>query len=434
MEMKKNILALLVSIGSLSIFSQVDAIYYDSYPSSVFPNISSSISGSIASMWYATQSAWSTVSSDSPQRFFYVDTYSSSDLEYYKSAVCILFSTISDSRIFFHDKINWPIGFALFQSGSQIWMDVWFSPSIEKVKLADFVSSTTTVSDNHPEHNVFCAVPSFIIKKNSLFWDGRYLYGVSTFHYYKDIVSANYYDYHTWIGTYGTQYSSDTNLATVYYPDGTLWFWRPVFNDYTLSSTWNNMRQSILEDYLQNLSSSKWLTITLPDYFNTTTLTGTLTDSGSLWNGTGSTVDYFAECTSFLDVWCYVKWLYNSVIAKIGEWIDSLFPNISFSGSFDSCGSGSTVSSSGTYMQRIANVIAIVNPLPPDDGDIICILWWSWQVDYHGLIPQENFFEHYISGVVPQLERSTRIVWDQTIFDIVVIVMITLAIFYKKHD
>lgn len=143
------------------------------------------------------------------------------------------------------------------------------------------------------------------------------------------------------------------------------------------------------------------------------------------------------ECDLKLDfVWffgCTINWLYNSVVDWI-KWLFNYFlPDISFSGQFDSCGSfssGSTVSIS----QRFANIIAIINFIPPEDWTTICTIYWPQEIHYWALWPEENFFEKYIPWQVPQLEIDPHIAFGQTIVDIITIFAFILLIFYKRHD
>lgn len=149
-------------------------------------------------------------------------------------------------------------------------------------------------------------------------------------------------------------------------------------------------------------------------------------------------IDFYKDCTSFLDIWCYVVWTVN----KFAYWIWSLFIDLSFQGATDTCFSWST--SSWTYMQKLANLIAVVNPIPPWSWSVICTMfvwtdlwkmesvWWTWQVIYHRYIPEENIFAMAVPWLVPILEQSTIVFAWQTIIDIMIIVMLVAAIIYQK--
>lgn len=424
MEMKKIILALLVSIGTLSTFSRVNAIFYDT--TVIVPNI---VSNTWLVLWSACYpGVW--CGSNGVGALYYQDT-SNPDLYAYKSHVCFPFGTgTSDGAYYFDDTANNFL--ALTKSWSSIFMVINTFWVDEFVNLWSFQSSVLSSQNNHPEINVMCTQLSYVFRQNNFFGNWRYLYEVINYHYFGSNNIRTAYDYHTnydieyWYRYYDVWWG----ISPLYI---NAWWKQPYRH---IFATWlsNTAKQQILNTFLKENTASTLLS-TLPGYYNATTFSGIIIWWSGSNTGTGDTVDYFADCTSFLDdVWCYVVGFYDSIVAKISDWIKSLFPDVSFSGSFDSCGSGSTISSSGTFMQRLWNVIAIVNPIPPDDGDVICILWWSWQIDYHAFIPEENFFEHYIPWVVPELERSTRIVWDQTIFDIMIIMVMTLIIFYKKHD
>lgn len=148
------------------------------------------------------------------------------------------------------------------------------------------------------------------------------------------------------------------------------------------------------------------------------------------WTGsTGTGTGIFDDCW-FLEVWCYLE----AIWGQITWFFDYLFPEISFSGSADTCMSWS-ISSTGSYMQKFANIIAIINPIPPDEWSVICTLFWTWLVDYQSAIGTGNFFTVYAHGAVPAyLEWDWRVIWDQTILDIIVIFTCMILIFYRRSQ
>lgn len=205
-----------------------------------------------------------------------------------------------------------------------------------------------------------------------------------------------------------------------------------AFRPMSITSNWGNTQ--VLSDYL------RWWTWTSLDYYLPTWLgsTGIISSNWDetwswSWSWSWTTVDYFVDCESFLDVWCYIDWFFTGIFDKINDYIDSLLPDISFSWEFNSCWEYSTWSTVW-IMQKFANWIAILNPFPPSDGSIVCTLWWPRTVDYQLFIPTQNFFEVYIPGQVPELEISMELFAWQTLWDLIVIFTFVMIIFYdRKH-
>lgn len=185
-----------------------------------------------------------------------------------------------------------------------------------------------------------------------------------------------------------------------------------------------------VQDFMISTGSTAYVSWnTLPIWFNSTWSLSSFENTGE---GTGST-DYYEDCTSFVDVWCYVKWFWNFLYWSITWFFDSFLPDISFSGSFDSCGTYD--SNTGSIMQKFANVIAIVNPIPIEDWWSVCTIWGSKTIEYSMLVPEETFFEKYIPWQMPELEISMYIYWEQTLWDLITIfVFITIIFYNRKHD
>ena len=159
------------------------------------------------------------------------------------------------------------------------------------------------------------------------------------------------------------------------------------------------------------------------------TSTGSTGWGNTWWSGS----IYYEDCGWFSDVWCYVKWFWNFIYASISWLFDIFLPDISFSWSFDSCGSYDT--NTGSIMQKFANVIAIVNPIPIEDWWSVCTIWWAKTIEYSMLVPEQNFFEKYIPWQIPELEISLFMYWEQTLWDLITIFVFITIIFYdRKHD
>lgn len=99
-------------------------------------------------------------------------------------------------------------------------------------------------------------------------------------------------------------------------------------------------------------------------------------------------VDYFVDCSSYLDVWCYISWFWDWITDKISSFFDWLFPTINFSGWTNTCyvewenewftGTGYAIG----YLQKVANIFALVIPLPPEEWEQICTFDWLQTMEY----------------------------------------------------
>lgn len=156
--------------------------------------------------------------------------------------------------------------------------------------------------------------------------------------------------------------------------------------------------------------------------------------------GTGSiawswVVDYYSSCGR-IDVGCYIKQtgtrFGDFFVEQKNKLIASVAPDISFPGNFNSCATGATSSGS---LQQLANIIALINPYPPPSGTYICSIFGEYTIEYQRLIPEKNFFEVYSPWMYPALETDWRIIFGQTIPDLIVIfAMISLILYHRKND
>lgn len=167
------------------------------------------------------------------------------------------------------------------------------------------------------------------------------------------------------------------------------------------------------------------------------------------WGTWSTTTDYFADCTSFLDVGCYVAWAYNGIVDKAATFRDSVFSwllglldpfrvNISWNQPLDTCGVGiGTWSTSGSWVgviQRMTNVLHVLNPMAPSEWSSICTLWWPWTVQYAMLIPEENFWKKYLHWQIdPRLESTGEIAEGINFIDLITIIAFAYYIFHGSQ-
>lgn len=176
-------------------------------------------------------------------------------------------------------------------------------------------------------------------------------------------MSPNYW-YLSWVVYYKQyQYNTDSNLA-------------------------------IALDFLTNASTWSYQTLypSMPEYLGSTWTIFIPSQAGS-WSTWSWFSDYFdySSCTSFLDVWCYIQ----QTMYWLWWFISSLFPDISFSWSSQTCmswstGATSTISWSVSYVQKLVNFAMIIIPVAPPNWTIVCTIWWfTWTVSYQSLIPSQ---------------------------------------------
>lgn len=195
-------------------------------------------------------------------------------------------------------------------------------------------------------------------------------------------------------------------------------------------------------DFLLLRAWSTWINTYASTYF-------WATDSVYFWSGyvdpwfsTGSTgtwgtsIDYFADCTSFLDVWCYIQAFYHSIKDSIYSFFASIFPSVSFSGSSSTCASGATSwfwswIVSVPYFQKVLNMFSLIIPFPPAEWEYYC----SYSNAYSPMTyrRQSNWLVFWAS--------NTNIPDSPNWFDLFIILILSIASFgyiyslsHIKHD
>jgi len=204
-----------------------------------------------------------------------------------------------------------------------------------------------------------------------------------------------------------------------------IFHYRPIDTSMLLDSVWQNEKLNLLFSWT-------WESFYFSNWFGATWVYNP-EDPGPPTPPT----DYYADCEWFTDFWCYIAGFWNFILWTISDFLDFLFPDISFSGNFDSCGSFSGSWWTLPIGQRFWNIIAIINPFPPDDLQNICTLYWEKEIVYQSAIPDTNIFEQYIPGVAPELESvDLRFAFWQTPIDLIIIFGCMMVIFYhrSKHD
>lgn len=401
----------------------------------VFPDM---ISNTGFYLWYGGW-AWEALWSNGKYSMFFRDTTNTGTTAY-KSLSCFWLRNSAPTWDYYYDSTTNP-RLALSYSGNKIEMNVYADDNISKilsgVVLATLTNGTgVTATDNHPNENVMCAVISYVLRTWSFFWNWRYLYSISTFHYISNTTIFNRYNFYDVAENdpdYGLRYSTFTNLMNPFYLNTSSVRYDFYFESSTISEPlWytperNSYRLQLLGDLLGSTNSGK-LNNTFPNYYKSQNFTGSViiwpnvaqTSSWSVWPD-------FSSCWS-IEIWCHVSqtfsWIFNSY-----------FPDFSFSQSFDSCSTGST--SSGAWIkEKMVRLITIINPIPPEEWALICGLFGSWYLDYSQASQSGNIFSIYAHGQVPEvLEWDWIVAYGQNILDIVLIIWVFILIFRpRKND
>lgn len=287
---------------------------------------------------------------------------------------------------------------------------------------------------------VVFTIPS-ISSSNS---DNPTIYGfLGTLRVRLDRVWALSYSYDVYVDSFGLNIFNHEWLAI----NGDIistWYVWPIWGDYSKVKRWipswysvpsiinsyasfyskTPQNANLVNIYHQIRAETGTGTDYLPTWFGATSSTSYIDISAGTWS-TGSWWIDFSACGT-VQIWCYVSIISNYIYNKF-------FPTINFTGDFNSCSSGSTMNDS--VIQKIANIISMVNPYPPPDGTIICSIFWDYTIWYQRLIPEKNFFEVYAPGMYPALENDGRIIYWQTIPDIIVIFsMFSLILYHRKND
>lgn len=396
--MKKIILFLVILFW---IYQNVDAITYGGWNSFYLPNMNFDISGSSYFITPKTSvdynEAWIRDTNANTKRI--------------EMMSCFRYWT---------NSTNWYIGIAWNDVVS--WNNNWVTYTLEVtdswVALFDIIRNPTVA---HPYFR-----DSFVQTANNLLayippipdWlnDDALVFCLRPTFEYETL--SSWYTYYLWTAVYMYWFSGSTSSATfvprnlrIRSVNNFLEYWRfniyqqpwqQQFWDYTASSVRNNywkyyvvwtpsvnnnpttanpLRAFAYEQDFMWMTEYNFVT-TLPEFFNSSS-TGTYTPydpwTWTWWTWTWEEVDYFVDCSSFLDVWCYVKWVYDSFYDKI----QSLFPNINFAGSWSACPIEEWMqtpiwySGSNTYIQAIADLMAIIAPIPPPEFTEVCLLWWG---------------------------------------------------------
>ena len=192
-----------------------------------------------------------------------------------------------------------------------------------------------------------------------------------------------------------------------------------IWYEANFSITYDN-----IYDFLKNLTWSS-LDETIPQFLSMVSSTWSTFDFSEWWWTAWDTFDY-SSCW-VIEIWCYWDVFTNA----LGAYIDLFHPDISWNWNFDSCASWST--DSGSTLQKFANVIAIINPYPPEEWTSICSIFGDYTIWYQRLFPENNFFEVYAPWVFPALEIDWRVFGGQSLPDIIVIIAMSILILHPRN-
>lgn len=454
--MKKFLLLILVSIATFA-YESIFAISYNASPSVIYPVFSTDYGNYTASATYdygIVQNSNNRVKSMIYSQTTEVDL---TQLDSASGAILINFWYVNDATntqtlFFWNLYLSWATVVATLHNSVDGWVTNFL---IEKITYPVHGLTVPYSSTNFPGYfpKRFVVIFSFGMKSyDPLFgFKKNYLRSISSTFFSSESygfekvytntpdglqVWSNYWYWLSpfWSNIPGAYATFINNMFNAWDLENLMPFITssPNSSTFYFNTLWNWSRQVWFGDMTSNIVDI-WSGSTLPlesilsDFYTWDpnvdyTMTGS-TGGGSTWSG------IFDDCSA-LQIGCYIEKSYYA----IRDWIGGFFPDISFSWEFNACGSWSTISSTGSYLQKFANVIAIVNPFPPEEWTNLCLLVvWSWVLDYQRLIPEENFFAHYIPGEVPMLEGDGRVVYWQTVVDIFVIIVFTMIIFYSKH-
>lgn len=192
----------------------------------------------------------------------------------------------------------------------------------------------------------------------------------------------------------------------------------------SFSDMWSN------RNFLKDIFIWSWSTF--PEWFNSSGFSGASVIPPI--NPPGDITEWwFDDCTSFLDVGCYIS---NSV-SNIFTFFQWFFPSITWTSSFNSCDFSTSTGATWVF-DRFNGVIKLLNPIPPLEWENICFLWywwiWSGAMSYQRIFPDENWFAHYVPNAVPEYVRDMdwKVAW-QSILDIFMIIMFSWVIFHRKY-
>lgn len=307
--------------------------------------------------------------------------------------------------------------------------------------LQELAKFSETPSGNHPTDWVNCWVIQYRIIGDSNSPDyGIWIVSQTRYQYSGNKVTKNF-DSFTW-SIQATRDPvlwrriSNINSISPVYQNG---WWRIQFTDpnyfFDPSNPWYSYEESgvrrarLIKEFL----SGTWYTTDniinpLPYYYGTTNyIDGNIVTDSTGW------IDYYADCTSFLDVGCYIKGSYNA----IKGFFTGLVPSIAWSGSMESCAWSWVITQSG-ILAPLTDLIALLNPFPPPEGTMVCTLLGTSEIKYHVLVPEHNFWEVYGWNQVPeQLKTDMFVAGNQTVIDVLAMFVFTVLVFttlHKKND
>lgn len=305
--------------------------------------------------------------------------------------------------------------------------------------IVESLGSGFTPAGNHPTDTVVCFLNEIVIVPTWLD-AGTYLRTQQTFIYaWEDLFFAeSSYTGSTWYKDeqYWLHMSTVAWISPQYFGSWRIWFnlgyyWFDWSNPYYSVKDTSDQRYWLVSNYLGWFNTpNQWVEESLVSYYGITKFND-LT-SGSWW--TGTTVDYYADCTNIVtDIWCYVKGSYNAIV----WFFRSFVPSIAWSGSMEWCVGSGVVTQSG-ILAPLSDLISLLNPFPPPEWTIVCTLLWPSTIRYHVLVPEHNFWEVYWGNQVPEQLKTNMFVWfDQTILDVLIIFVFTVLTFtslHKKND
>ena len=432
--MKKIFLLTLIAIPLFFLVEEIYAINYvwSNQTSWVFTDMISN-TGFYLGLW---QGAWDWIWSNGKYSMFYADT-TNTGITAYKSLSCFWIKAWSPTWDYYYDSSTNP-RLGLSHSWWKIFLNVYADDNISKI-LSGVVLATLTVwtwvtsTDNHPNENVMCAVISYVLKTWSFFGNGRYLYSISTFHYISNTTiynRYNFYDVSENDPDYGLRYSTFSNLMNPFYLNTSSVRYDFYFESSTISEPFwytpdrNSYRLQILGDFLGVTNSWK-LQMTLPNYYKSLNFTGSVIVWPNVPSSSWSTWPDFSSCGT-IEIGCYISTFFS--------WITSYIPDLSFSEWFNSCSTGSSLTW-WTISEKLSRLVSIINPIPPNEGTLICWLFWSWILDYSQASQSGNVFTVYAHWQVPEVLESDWIVaYGQNLLDIVVIIWVFILIFRPRKN
>lgn len=265
-------------------------------------------------------------------------------------------------------------------------LNAWNTPHEDRIVWRNDL----TYGGDYPNDFVFCASPVYYNLWAYLYLVsmGEYFYSSSSNKFFKSTVSFTNSWTTNWFmltdAFWDTSYSNAKWWSRVYWgatidSDADFFRWSPsafVPDTYNYMLEFLNAVPWYPSDYVNDFDS-------LPTFLGATGATVTWSEVDDQWGpATGSWTDYFVDCTSFLDVWCYIKWVVN----KVSDFISWLFPNISWSWQASTCvntentwslTSSIAYTGSSVYIQNIVNLFSLMMPLPPPNNSEVCLIWWS---------------------------------------------------------